>query len=76
MYRKQYSSREFKKLLKNNGWYSTGRWDGDHEIFSDGVHTIPIALNLNRMIQFRLIKEFGLVEGRKRDVKALRACNE
>ena len=68
LYRKIYSSREFKKLLKDNGWESTGRWNGDHEIFSNGTDTIPIDnREVNRMIQFRLIKEYNLVD--KKDKK-------
>ena len=84
MYRRTYDSREFKALLKNNG-YKSVRTTGDHEIFSNGVNTVPIAKDLNRMICFRLIKELNLVESkhnrrnsrqikRKHDVEALKCC--
>lgn len=57
---KYYNSREFKKILKNNG-YKLERVKGSHYIYKKGKSEIVIPLKLNTMIARRLIKENQLV---------------
>lgn len=57
MSRKNYSSREFRHILSNNG-YTHIRTSGSHLIYSNGKNTVVITVqNLNAMICRRLIKE-------------------
>lgn len=64
MYKKQYGFREFKRLLRENG-YELVRTSGSHYIFENrDSKTITVPLNLNRMIEFRLIKEYELIDPR------------
>ncbi|MCR5453170.1 MAG: type II toxin-antitoxin system HicA family toxin [Lachnospiraceae bacterium] len=59
---KEYSFREFRLLLKNNG-YSFERMSGDHYIYTNGVTMISVpdhGKKLNRMVCRRLIKENNL----------------
>ena len=58
---KTYTAREFKKLLSRNG-YKSLRWNGSHEIFSNGENIISINIRPNRMVCERLIKENNLKE--------------
>ena len=61
---KEYSFREFRLLLRQNGYYYV-RSCGDHNIFSNDVKVISIpnhGKQLNRMLCRRLIKEYELVE--------------
>ena len=61
---KEYSFREFKKLLHENG-FEYLRVTGDHYIFSNGISLISVpnhGKKLNRMITRRLIKENNLRE--------------
>lgn len=61
---KEYTFREFRALLRRNG-YVFQRYSGDHQIYSNDVNTISIPFhgkNLNRMLALRLIKENGLKE--------------
>lgn len=57
---KQWTYREFTKVLKKNG-YSLNRCRGSHSIFvnSRGNH-ISIPISLNMVIANRLIKENNL----------------
>lgn len=57
---KQFNSREFKKLLRNNG-YDYVRSNGSHDIFSNGEFNIVVPIHLNMMIAKRLIKENNLI---------------
>lgn len=59
---KQYSPRQFRKILRNNG-FSYIRSNGDHDIYQNGNGThISIPANrMNKMLCRRLIKENGLV---------------
>lgn len=58
--KKTMSVRDMKKILNENG-YKYIRCKGDHFIYSNGVNTIVINRNLNRMVAERLIKENNLV---------------
>lgn len=61
---KEYSYRDFRSLLRRNG-YVFDRCSGDHCIFTNDVNTISVPYHgkkLNRMIARRLIKENGLKE--------------
>ena len=63
---KQYSVREFKILLRSNG-YDYIRSSGDHDIYSNGKLkiSIPVASKeVNKMLARRLIKENKLTERR------------
>ncbi len=52
--------RQFKRVLENNG-YKKIRVKGSHYIFKGNQgNTISVPKDLNRMIQFRLIKENNL----------------
>lgn len=56
---KQYTSREFIRLLKNNG-YNYIRTNGSHQLYRKGNASVVVPIHLNRMIAQRLIKENGL----------------
>lgn len=59
--KKVYTSREFKRLLIDNG-YVYKRTTGDHMIYGNGKNTISFNIrNLNRMVARRLIKENNLI---------------
>lgn len=56
---KQYSAREFIKIMRKNG-FEYNRTKGSHQIYCrDGI-TVPIPIHLNQMIARRLIKEHCL----------------
>ena len=57
---KQYSFKEFCKLVKKNG-YELSRISGSHHIFKKDGSTIVVNKDLNRMVCQRLIKENCLV---------------
>lgn len=64
---KQYTSREFIKIVEFNGYYYS-RHNGDHAIYSNaesGRH-ISIPKNLECVIARRLIKENNLVTNIKK----------
>ena len=54
-----YSSRDIEKILKKNG-YKYIRTRGGHQMYSNGVHTVPITRNINKMLALRVIKECNL----------------
>lgn len=61
---KEYTFREFRTLLRRNG-YVFQRTAGDHQIYSNDKNTISIPFHgkdLNRMLVRRLIKENNLKE--------------
>ena len=66
---RQYTSREFIKIVKFNGfWY--GRHNGDHAIYvNDKGRHISIPKNLESVIALRLIKENNLDINLKKKVK-------
>lgn len=49
-----------KKILMSNG-YKWVRTRGSHFIYSDGVNTISVNKDLNRMVAQRLLKQYNLV---------------
>lgn len=60
---KQYTVKQFKKILKDNG-YSYDRTKGDHEVYIK-ENKNPISIPVVRMksvVALRLIKENSLVE--------------
>ena len=61
---KQYTIREFEKILKNNGFKKV-RSNGSHVIYKNENKTISIVNNqskgMYKMICRRLIKENGLI---------------
>lgn len=57
--KKTWTLREFRKLLKANGFEEV-RSKGDHFIFSDGGRNLSINKEPNRMVVQRLIKEYQL----------------
>lgn len=61
---KQYTTREFERILKNNGFQKV-RSNGSHVIYKNGDKTITVVNNqskgMYKMICRRLIKENGLV---------------
>jgi len=60
---KQYSVKEFEKLLRDNG-YKRDRSKGDHDIYTK-ENCNPISITKTRMksvVALRLIKENNLVE--------------
>lgn len=54
-----YSTKDMEKILKKNG-YTHVRNKGSHMIYSNGIFTVPIKHNLNKMIALRIIKECNL----------------
>lgn len=57
---KQYTQREFIKIVKNNG-FQYNRHNGDHAIYvNDKGRHISIPKNLECVIALRLIKENNL----------------
>ena len=60
---KEYTERDFERLLKANG-YSLDRQKGDHNIWTNGSNTISITAGrpINRMLARRIIKENNLME--------------
>ena len=59
---KQYSPRQFRRILRNNGFVYT-RSSGDHDIYKNGngEHISIPANKTNKMLVRRLIKENNLV---------------
>ena len=59
---KQYSPRQFRRILRNNG-FTYIRSNGDHDIYENGSgkHISIPATRTNKMLCRRLIKENGLV---------------
>ena len=63
---RQYTSREFIKIVEFNGFYYN-RCKGDHAIYvSDKGRHISIPKNLECVIALRLIKENNLITDIKR----------
>lgn len=57
---KQWSSREFKKMLKKNGFFFV-RQNGSHAIFKNDMgNEVVVNSKLNQMVALRLIKENNL----------------
>lgn len=57
---KQWTSREFLKMLRKNG-YTYSRHNGDHHIYvSEGGRHISVPQKLECVIARRLIKEYKL----------------
>lgn len=56
---RNYSLREFQKILDKNG-FERARSKGDHFIYKRNGVTISINKNPNAMVMRRLIKENGL----------------
>ena len=57
---KAYSTKEFQKILINNG-FSFDRCRGDHMIYKRGNgETVTINKNINKMVARRLLKEHNL----------------
>ena len=66
---RQYTSREFIKIVKFNGFYYS-RHNGDHAIYvNDKGRHISIPKNLECVIARRLIKENNLITDIKRRKK-------
>ena len=66
---RQYTSREFIKIVEFNGFYY-GRHNGDHAIYvNDKGRHISIPKNLESVIALRLIKENNLEVNIKRRKK-------
>lgn len=58
---KQYTQREFIRIVKNNG-FQYNRHNGDHAIYvNDKGRHISIPKNLECVIARRLIRESGLI---------------
>ncbi len=53
------NAREMKKILRDNG-YEYQRCKGSHFIYSNGVNTIAVNKDLNRMVARRLLKQYNL----------------
>ena len=63
---RQYTSREFIKIVEFNGFYYS-RYNGDHAIYvNDRGRHISIPKNLESVIALRLIKENNLITDIKR----------
>ena len=63
---RQYTSREFIKIVKANGFHYD-RYNGDHAIYvNDKGRHISIPKNLECVIALRLIKENSLITDIKR----------
>lgn len=59
---KKIDRKHFFQLLHANG-YKVIRNSGGHRIWSNGKRTLSInAVNPNRMVMQRLIKEYGLMQ--------------
>lgn len=56
---KQYTYKEFSRILKNNG-YHLGRCNGSHFIWHNEVNHISIPKKVNSCVARRLIKENNL----------------
>ena len=53
------NAREMKKILRDNG-YEYQRCKGSHFIYSNGVNTIAVNKDINRMVARRLLKQYNL----------------
>lgn len=53
------NAKEMKKILLNNG-FKLVRSKGSHFIYSDGINTISVNKDLNRMVARRLLKQYNL----------------
>lgn len=58
---KNYNAREFKQLLKENG-FGYVRTCGSHQLYKRGSASVVVPIHLNHMIAIRLIKENNLEE--------------
>ena len=54
-----YSSREIRKILKDNG-YECVRTNGRHHIYSNGHHSVPVTINMNKMLALRILKQCNI----------------
>lgn len=60
-----YNKKDVMKLMKYNGYgLVPNRGKGSHMVFSNGTRNITLSNSFNKMIMRRIIKEYGLVEGR------------
>lgn len=59
---REYSYRDVERILKNNGYSKARTGKGDHQIFTNGIHNIPIPKKstVNRMLFRRMIKTYDL----------------
>jgi len=56
---KQYSTREFTQILKNNG-YQLNRTKGSHKIYVNGNRHLTVKDDMKSVICQRLIREYKL----------------
>ena len=56
---KEFSSKEFKRILMDNG-FEFVRHNGDHAIYKRGGETAVVNKKLNKMVARRLIKTHNL----------------
>ena len=54
-----YSTRQVIKILKDNG-YRYVRTSGDHDIYSNGIHSVPITPKINKMLALRILKQCNI----------------
>ena len=60
---KQYTIRDFKRILKDNG-YEYVRCKGDHSTYRKDERVLTVnVVNLKPIVANRLIKEYGLRVG-------------
>ena len=63
---KSYNTREFHKILIDNG-FELVRQQGSHYIFKRGDESITMNRDINLMVIRRLIKEHNLHQNRKKE---------
>ena len=60
---KQYSTRDFKRILQNNG-YEYVRTKGDHSVYRKENRVLTVnVVRLKPIVANRLIKEYSLIVG-------------
>lgn len=61
MKKREYTLKEFKKILENNGYTYERSGKGSHIIYTNGTYHIAISnIRCNRMMAQRLIREYDL----------------
>ena len=55
-----YSTREMEIILRKNG-YRHLRTKGSHRVYSNGIHTTVLTLDVNKITAIKMIKKCGLM---------------
>ena len=55
-----YTYRDMQKILKKNGYFYI-RSKGSHMIYTNGTHSEPVSVHLNKFLALGIIKRCNLI---------------